>query len=185
MLAKRVIIEIPNLQSYNKADPYRVNELTSSDEEDSKIAAPANSQPKPLSLSLAETEVINKPSEAIYDPILPFLPTLEATPMLAPLSKRESSPDNSYISPRNKEGKEPAPALIKEIIEDLNTRNIIQSPRKRRPTSHHHEAYIMDLQSVDKASGFYSAFSTRVFNTKDNTGALLSYYDEVPLELKN
>ena len=47
----------------------------------------------------------------------------------------------------------------REIIGDVDTRNIVTGSRTRRPASRCHEAYLADLQVPEQFPGFYDAFA--------------------------
>jgi Reverse transcriptase (RNA-dependent DNA polymerase) len=47
----------------------------------------------------------------------------------------------------------------KEIIGNVDTRNIVKGSRTRRPASRRYEAYLADLQVPERFPGFYDAFA--------------------------
>ena len=67
----------------------------------------------------------------------------------------------------------------KEIIADIDERNIIQGSRRRKPTSRRREAFLAELDKPEELPGFYSAFATGTTH-RDRI-----HRDQLPPEPKN
>jgi transposase InsO family protein len=182
MPARTFVIEVPAFRGRNEAEPYGIDEIESSDEEDEEMAATKTSSPEdtpsqtdsvsPLS---EEQETADRDSEPSVS--LPPLPTPSPTPFRSELSSPKSPEGEDYESAQE-ENHEPPPR--REITSDVDTRNIITGPRQRRPTSRRREAYVTDLNMTEEAPGFFAAFSTGVLDT-----TLQPHRDEVPPEPEN
>jgi hypothetical protein len=83
-----------------------------------------------------------------------------------PNLEASKAPDlqESYLPP-TPESSAPFQEVVeptREIIADIDERNIVQGPRRHRPTSRRREAYLAELSKPAELSGFYSAFATGV-----------------------
>ncbi|OXV05135.1 hypothetical protein Egran_07097, partial [Elaphomyces granulatus] len=142
---RRVTIDIPEL---NEGDPFGVDESSSEDEEEvfSTVVESANKN--------SDSVNVDSPSQLL-------------TPDLTP-EPSERPQDNSYLSHAN--GPElPHDTLSKEIIGDIDARNIISGPRQRQSTSRRREAYATSLATIDSFSGFYATFSTGLVHSGNSS----------------
>jgi len=90
-------------------------------------------------------------------------------PMFTPESTHEVDPESEFE----------ARHASREIIGDVDPRNIVTGSRTRRPTSRRREAYVTDLQVPEEFPGFYDAFAIGLGHTNR------LHHDNLPPPPKN
>jgi hypothetical protein len=120
-----------DLSSRDKADPSGVDE-SSSEDEDEEVSSGNND-----TTAVEATDEL-KESESSNDNLPLQLPTPESTPI----------PEHT------------TPTSSKEVFGDVSDpRNIVNGPKRRRPSSRRHEAHTTDLATPGDFPGFNAALS--------------------------
>ena len=82
-------------------------------------------------------------------------PTLPQDPNLSRFTPQEVDLETDFEARKTTR-------VSREIIGNVDTRNIITGSRTRRPASRRHEAYLADLQMPERFPGFYDALAVGI-----------------------
>jgi hypothetical protein len=162
---KRVILDIPELESRNQSDPFGIDE-SSTDEDEVESSTSQDPEQDAASTDVDAQDAPEDPSSPLAQFLLPT-PSDTPTPMptrTPSLAQGELDKDNTGVDLDPEEHTSRRTRASKEIVGDVgDPRNIASGPRRPRQRR---EAYLAELATPENFPGFFSAFSAGIVHSR-------------------